>query len=81
MTTVEISPEKIKIQRPRIEKTKESIPVSINTDAKYFIDRVDLVINYEDEYGNKFSIEEFKSININDIPWYARFFNLFRRIF
>jgi len=64
-----------------IEKTKESIPVSINTDAKYFIDRVDLVINYEDEYGNKFSIEEFKSININDIPWYARFFNLFRRIF
>ncbi len=63
-----------------INKNKKSLPVSIKTKGKYFLDEVDMTLIYEDEYGNEFSLKEAKGIVITNVPWYAEIIRFFRRI-
>ena len=64
-----------------INKDGTSISLSIKTSGKNFLNKVDLLLTYEDEYGNSFSLEESKGILINNIPWYAKITRFFRIIF
>lgn len=63
-----------------ITKGKKSLPVSIKAKGKYFLDEVNMILIYEDEYGNEFSIEESKGIIITNVPWYAEVIRFFRRM-
>ena len=63
-----------------IKKNKKSLPISIKAKGKYFLDEVDMILTYDDEYGNSFSLEESRGIIITNVPWYSSIIRFFRRI-
>jgi transglutaminase-like putative cysteine protease len=64
-----------------IKKNKNSLPVKLNAKGKYFLDEINILLTYEDEYGNIFSLEDSKGIFVTNVPWYAEIIRLFKRIF
>ena len=63
-----------------IVKDKKSLPISITSKGKYFLDEVNMIFNYKDEYENVYSLEKNKDILVINVPWYAKIIRFFRRI-
>jgi len=65
-----------------ILESQGSKTISTNLNSKFFtIEPITVKINYEDENGNPFSLEESFQINVENIPWYIKFINFFKKLF
>lgn len=65
-----------------IEQSQGSRTIFTNLAAKFFtIKSIKVTIDYEDENGNPFTLEESFEISVQRIPWYIKFVNFFKKIF
>ena len=54
----------------------------ITTKAKYFVyDDLNIIINYEDENGNPFTLEKTIEIRVINLPWYIKIIKFFKNLF
>ena len=64
-----------------VEKDEETITIDADVFGKYFLtDKINFKFVYEDEYGNRYSMEESQPITVTNIPWYGKIVRGFRII-
>ena len=64
-----------------IEELKGSKDIIVSLNSKHFINRpITVDLEYEDEFNRPYSQKYQYSVNISNVPWYARLLALFRLI-
>lgn len=65
-----------------LEKSDTAEDIVINTNSKHFPNnKVDITLEYKDEYDREFKLKKQFDLNIQNIPWYAQILGLFQFIF